>query len=139
MPSKTKSWSEAWDDRSRVQLEERKRLGLEPPPKKTMREIEDDCAAHGIFMSGWKARQRTTGGETPESVRAKSGLTREQWDAIPDAKLVDQWIPAPQWGAAALERAKSSGASQCPPAPERDPRPSPAPLTASGLDAFDRL
>jgi hypothetical protein len=54
--------------------------------KQTIHEIEDEMASRGIYMSGWKARN---GGkphnETPESVRAKFGLTQEQWDALPNA------------------------------------------------------
>ena len=51
--------------------------------RQTIHEIEDEMAARGVFMSGWRARQRPP--ETPESVRAKYNLTQDQWDAIEDA------------------------------------------------------
>jgi hypothetical protein len=85
------SFSEAWTGRSCAQLKERAQLEQAPRPKKTIAEIEDGCAARGIFMSGWLARQGGLGadgrphGETPETVRAKFGLTPEQWAALPNA------------------------------------------------------
>jgi hypothetical protein len=95
---------EIYDARTRAQLAERAQLP--PPPKKTMREIEDDCAARGIFMSGWKARNRTNG-ETPVSVRAKLGLTQEQWDAIPAGKpTIDDWKSFGEAATAVQESAK---------------------------------
>jgi hypothetical protein len=80
-----------WDARSRAQLEERKRIEdasrRDPDKAATVRKFEDEMASHGIHMEGWKKRQPTAHGETSQSVRSKLGLTQEQWDALPDAKI----------------------------------------------------
>ena len=77
-----------------MQLAERQQIErLRSEQRPTIEEIEDEMAARGIFMCGWIERHRrelgTDGkphGETPETVRAKAGLSQEAWDALPDSK-----------------------------------------------------
>ncbi len=51
------------------------------PPVQTVEEIRAEMRERGFPMGGMANQHR----ETPETVRAKLGLSREQWDAIPDA------------------------------------------------------
>jgi hypothetical protein len=80
-----------WETRSRAQLAERARL--EAPDSTTERDRIvagfDDLLAH-------LRRDQTKPTEqfTPETVKAKLGLTDEQWAAIPDALQDSTWRKA---------------------------------------------
>lgn len=65
--------------------EEKARRLLEPP-KQTIEELRAEMRERGFPMGG-KAPHR----ETADSVKAKLGLSDEQWDAIPDAPPAGQW------------------------------------------------
>lgn len=65
----------------RKQLAEREQLQIEDQrPRKSYQEIVDDFAAVGIFIGPQKAAP--VDGET---MRDKLGLSKEAWDAIPNA------------------------------------------------------
>lgn len=73
----------------------------------TLEEIEDDCAAQGIYFSSWLARNarrlgpgRKLHGETAETVRAKFSLTPGQWAALPDSP--NPGLPAAEPGTPGL-------------------------------------
>ena len=67
----------------RRQLAERKRLMPPEGPKKTYAELVADCRARGLMIGGPK----TTKPSRPvDEWLAEVGMTREQFDAIPDAK-----------------------------------------------------
>lgn len=67
-----------------ARLEKERRLLA--PPKQTMEELRAEMAARGVHMRGPVAHK-----ETAASVMAKTGLTQEQWDAIPDAPPAGHW------------------------------------------------
>jgi hypothetical protein len=69
-----------WNKRAEQQLAER--AELEGAPRKVPQHIMDELAAHGLTK---QARLRDM--ETPGKVMAKYGLTQEQWDALPPAKI----------------------------------------------------
>jgi hypothetical protein len=71
------------------QLQERdewERGPAEPPPRQTIEEFHAEMRDRGLPMGG-KAGHK----ETPASVRAKLGISQEQWDAIPDAPARGSW------------------------------------------------
>ncbi len=93
--SRVRTWGDDWDARSRAQLAERERQeALPPPPKQTIEELRAEMRARGLNMGGPAGHT-----ETPETVRAKLGLTQEEWDALPDAdpgswrRLMDKHAP----------------------------------------------
>jgi len=75
--------------------EEKARRLLEPPGQ-TIEEVRAEMRARGLPMGGMAGAHH----ETPATVKAKYGLTDEQWDAIPDAEpghwrqLMDKHTPA---------------------------------------------
>lgn len=78
-----RTWGDDWDARSQAQLAERERReALPPPPKQTMEELREEMRARGVNMGGPVAHR-----ETEATVKAKLGLTDEQWAALPDADL----------------------------------------------------
>jgi hypothetical protein len=75
-------FAQEWDERARLQVEERKRLDPPMQNKPTYQEIKSDLARRGLFIGG---KDRYHGAiETSDSVQKKYGLSREQWDAIPN-------------------------------------------------------
>jgi hypothetical protein len=80
-----------WEERSRAQLAERAQL--EAPDGTTEHERIvagfDDLLAH-LRRDQTKPREQFT----PEAVKAKLGLTDEQWAAIPDAPPDSTWRKA---------------------------------------------
>jgi hypothetical protein len=73
--------------RRQAEREHRERACQEslPPPvdrtgRKTYEQIQAEFAAVGIFIGGARALPK----ETAATVKAKLGLTDEQWNAIPD-------------------------------------------------------
>lgn len=56
------------------------------PPKQTLEELRAEMRERGLNMGGPVGHK-----ETPESVKAKLGLTDAQWDAIPDAPPAGHW------------------------------------------------
>lgn len=79
-----RSYAEEWDERSRLQLEERKLLE-DHRPRKTYEQIKKELAASGIFIGG---RKRLQSHDEEHAFRSKYGITSAQWDAIPDSKLL---------------------------------------------------
>lgn len=79
--------------RENRQLRERAAVAIEGEPRerrKTMVEIENECAAQGIFFESWRRRNPTLmgpggkfHGETPQTVQAKLGLSQAEWEAMP--------------------------------------------------------
>ncbi len=68
-----------------MQLNERKQLVItDRRERKTYEQLQAECAAVGLFIgqgrNGLKAMKA-------EDIREKYGVTKEQWDAIPNAKL----------------------------------------------------
>lgn len=70
----------AREDAIAKQIADRKELTVLPPPKQTIEELRAEMRARGMNMGGPVGHK-----ETPETVKAKLGLTDAQWDAIPDA------------------------------------------------------
>lgn len=69
--------------KERRQLAERKRLMPPEGPKKTYEELVADCNARGLMIGGPKPGQQ----QRPiDDVLQDLGITREQFDAIPNAK-----------------------------------------------------
>ncbi len=88
----------AREDAIAVQLAEREEWERGPAerPKQTIEELRAEMRGRGFNMGG-----PTGHTETPETVRAKLGLTQEEWDALPDAdpgswrRLMDKHRAAP--------------------------------------------
>lgn len=89
-PSRSMTWADDWDRRSEAQLaaREAREQAMLGAPKQTFEALADEMAARGIFMFG---RRRGDNEFTAEKVRAKYGLTQEQWDAIPNAPPDSTW------------------------------------------------
>ncbi len=89
----------AHEDAIAVQLAEREEWERGPAerPKQTIEELRAEMRARGLNMGGPKGHT-----ETPETVRAKLGLSQEEWDALPDAdpgswrRLMDKHAPEPR-------------------------------------------
>ena len=75
------------EDNIRRQLEERERLRIEHQrPRKTYAELKAELAEVGIFIGlGMKGPRAMKA----EDIRTKYGVTKEQWDAIPNAPRRD--------------------------------------------------
>jgi hypothetical protein len=69
-----------WKLRSAHQIAERERIAALPAPKQSYADFRDEMAARGLPI---ERRDRRIAG-TAEAVRAKFGITQEQWDAMPD-------------------------------------------------------
>jgi hypothetical protein len=67
----------------RRQLEERKRLAPPAGPKKTYEEIVQDCRSRGLMIGGGK---KAWAAPNITEVCDRLGITREEFDALPDAK-----------------------------------------------------
>lgn len=80
-----------YDARSEAQMREREKIahgGVEDKAAVLAR-IRRDIAAAGMPMFDDKRRHH---GETPETVKAKFGISDAEWVAIKDAPIVDQWV-----------------------------------------------
>jgi hypothetical protein len=73
------AYVDEWEQRSRLQLEERLRLEHFKGPKETLEETKADMIQRGFK---WGGKVEIT--ETADQVCHKFGITTEQWDAIPD-------------------------------------------------------
>ncbi len=70
----------------RLQLAEREQLAIEHKrPRKTYEELQAECAAVGLFIG--QDRAGKVSAMKAEDIQAKYGVTKEQWDAIPNAKV----------------------------------------------------
>ncbi len=75
-----------WELRDLVEAEEKAET---PEHRKAVAErIKNELRAHGFKFEG---DERTQPVETVESVKAKLGLSDEQWKALPDAPLTGAW------------------------------------------------
>lgn len=80
---------EAYEERSRKQLEERARDEALLPRKQTYEEFKAEMAARGLAVD-------VTGKphiDTAEAVKARLGITEEQWNALPNLPIdhTDYW------------------------------------------------
>ncbi len=67
------------------QLSERKQLRIEHArPRKTYEQLQAELAEVGIFIGQGKAGLKPM---KAEDIQAKYGVTKEQWDAIPNAEV----------------------------------------------------
>lgn len=93
-----------WHRRTAQQLRERDDIEARPTPSADVIErVRREMAAAGMPIMG---DAKTAHGETPETVKARFGLSDEQWDKLPDAPRNDGYwqgvrVPAPQQSEAA--------------------------------------
>ncbi|HWS65665.1 MAG TPA: hypothetical protein VN325_23135 [Steroidobacteraceae bacterium] len=80
------SYANQYDQRSRAQLaeRERERQAAEKEPLEVRKAVVADFMGflRDLKLTGKDPRQAHS--ETPETVRAKLGLSQEAWDALPD-------------------------------------------------------
>jgi hypothetical protein len=77
-----------YNERTRKQLAERRMLEAQPAPRQTYEEFKAEMAARGMPID---RNNPMTHGENPDDVMKKYGITREQWNAVPDAPKSDHW------------------------------------------------
>jgi hypothetical protein len=78
------------EQQQREQLEERERLVLsDQRTKKTYAELQADCHARGLFIGDGKAAAPAF---DVDGFCIEHGITKEQWDAIPNAGDYDNWL-----------------------------------------------
>jgi hypothetical protein len=78
-----------WDARSARQIDDRKLLEEGPPtPKQSYHEFKMGMAERGLPID---RNDPLIHGETPEQFMQKYGLSREQWNAIPEGPRSDHW------------------------------------------------
>lgn len=74
-----------WERQARAQIAERPAAALpDMRSKKTYAQLAEDCAARGFPIG--KVKYRGPDDQLAGSLRAKFGISQDDWDAIPNAK-----------------------------------------------------
>lgn len=73
----------AREARLRVQFAEREMTEADRSNRPSYEELQQRCAEVGLHIGGRKAMGPR---EDPEAIRERMGISKEQWDAIPEAK-----------------------------------------------------
>jgi hypothetical protein len=83
-------YAKDWDERSRKQLDERDQIqsGQDREPVEHRKKVVERVLQE--YRSRIHSDDKKEQVETPESAKAKLGLTDEQWDTIPD-QAPDKW------------------------------------------------
>lgn len=82
--------AQAWDKHSTDQIEERKLIEGPAQTKQTYDEFRQEMAMRGMPINGGGKRSRELD-PLPEETMAKLGLSKDQWDALPDTPPSDHW------------------------------------------------
>lgn len=78
------------EQQAREQLEERERLAIaDHRSKKTYEELQADCHARGLMIGTAKPQPATF---DATAFCAEHGISKDQWDAIPNAGDYDSWL-----------------------------------------------